>query len=122
MYKGKNNVLNAILKALRQLLCKCLLALLMCFFLASCQREDPYLYDRVGFSPGREPYRGAPPVYYPMGNVPNPNIPNSRSYNNPYDFPPRNYQQYYDLDRYYVPPTYYRNIEPEYNTGADLKY
>ncbi len=124
MYKEKNNVLNMSSRALRHLFCKCLLVFIMCFFSNSCQREDPYLYNRVGFTPGREPYREASPVYYPRGSVPSYNRPNSRSYNNPYDFPPRNYQQYQynDLDRYYVPPTYYRNIEPEYNTGADLKY
>jgi hypothetical protein len=40
--------------------------------------------------------------------------PSSRYYNNPYDIPATGYgQPYYDDDQYYVPPTYYRNVEPQ---------
>lgn len=51
--------------------------------------------------------------------------PNSRTYNNPYNYPPRNYYPYYDFDQYYVPPTQYQNIENRSgfsNTGIIGKF
>lgn len=77
-------------------------------------------YDKRGFTPTRfVPYKQ--PTYragYPT--YPNPH---SRSYKNPYDFyhPNPYYPSYYDQDYYYVPPSNYRNIEPDYEFGADQK-
>ena len=43
-----------------------------------------------------------------------PNAARSRFYNNPYDFVRPNYYPTADIERYYVPPNYYRNIERSY--------
>jgi hypothetical protein len=37
--------------------------------------------------------------------------PASRAYNNPYNYPPRNYYPYYDFDQYYTPPIQYQGNE-----------
>lgn len=65
------------------------------------------------------PYNSYPPVYqqYPQG-APYQTLQyqggGSRYYSNPYAIPPAapNYQRY-DVDQYYVPPTYYNNIEQQ---------
>ncbi len=103
----------------------------MCLLLlSSCSNEEVYLYDRSDFLPSRQrvidPYRNNPyrniqqPYDMRYGGF----VPNSRSYNNPYDFSQQqgNYP-YYDTERYYVPPSYYRNVEPSYDTGgSSMKY
>lgn len=43
-----------------------------------------------------------------------PSAARSRFYNNPYDFVRPNFYPVPDIDRYYVPPNYYRNIERSY--------
>jgi len=96
-----------------------LVALLSCM-LFSCGGQDHDTYDNTGFAPTRfVPYRQ--PAYNP-GYRAYP-TPNSRSYRNPYQFQHQNpyYPSYYDQDQYYVPPTNYRNIEPEYDFGTDQK-
>lgn len=40
-------------------------------------------------------------------------VPGSRFYSNPYAIPPTTQYPQYDADQYYVPPTYYQNIEPD---------
>jgi len=46
-------------------------------------------------------------------------VPGSRFYSNPYAIPPSSRYQRYDTDQYYVPPTYYNNVEPQrQNTNA----
>lgn len=49
--------------------------------------------------------------------------PNSRQYNNPYNFP-NDYRQkgVYDYDQYYVAPIQYYNIEPERKNVINNKY
>ena len=42
-------------------------------------------------------------------------VPGSRFYSNPYAIPPSNQYPQYDADQYYVPPTYYQNVEPEFD-------
>lgn len=79
--------------------------------LFSCAQKEVYLYDKTGT---------LPVTYQPY------NAPYSRAYSNPYAQPPRNYQPYYDYDSYYVPPTYYKNIESiprvnSYGTASDTK-
>lgn len=37
----------------------------------------------------------------------------SRYYSNPYAMPPSNQYPNYDVDQYYIPPTYYNNVEPQ---------
>lgn len=103
-------------------------------FLSSCQSsEEVYLYDKSGFLPGRAAspatfqnqnyYQRAPQPFNPYNTV----APNSRAFSNPYDFPQQGqdtYYPYYDTERYYVPPSYYRNVEPTYGSpgGMDMKY
>lgn len=90
--------------------------------LFSCAQKDVYLYDKTGTTPASRYGRAA---YYPQNYRPY-NSPYSRAYTNPYAQPPRNYQPYYDYDSYYVPPTYYNNIESipsvnSYGTASDAK-
>jgi len=94
-------------------------------FLSSCTADEVYLYDKSDFLPNRQisdPYRGnnyQQRQYNNIGGF----TPNSRSYNNPYEIRQQGYYPYYDTDRYYVPPSYYRNVEPTYNSGgANTKY
>lgn len=114
--------------------CCCQICLIITLLIASsCKRDDVYLYDKTGFVPGREPMNSynRPPFqnqqYYDPRFQPAPRNfgyqPNSRSYSNPYDFPSQqNFYPYYDSERYYVPPNYYRNVEPDYNSSVDMKY
>jgi len=100
----------------------------LCLFLLlfSCKTDEVYLYDSSDFLPGRQravdPYRAnsyRQQPYSNYGNYP----PNSRSYSNPYEIRQGGYYPYYDTERYYVPPSYYRNVEPNYNSGgASSKY
>jgi hypothetical protein len=108
----------------------------LCFSCAS--DEEPYLYDRYGFDPGTRPdsnsnyYRQPQPSYpqqyspappYPVPAQPynaNPYqvypSPGSRFYGNPYAIPPSSYYPpQYDVDQYYVPPTYGYGIENQQN-------
>ncbi len=134
-------------------------AILLLLVINSCNKGDPYLYDRTGFDRDARPVvapnpnvRTSAPEYYqqqpqygnsyqqvplgyapaspypqqyqnqqvPLGYAPIPSYPpqyqqgGSRYYSNPYAIPPANnyYPQRYDVDQYYVPPTYYNNVEP----------
>lgn len=90
---------------------KILLPVAFCLLILSCKTEEVYLYDKTGFSPERRYYtpypNNAPTRYDSYGR------PHSREYQNPYDFPPKKYYPYYDSDQYYVPPSYYHNIEAQ---------
>lgn len=95
-------------------------------------RVAPDYYYRQPQYPYQQPY---PPQPYPPQAAPYPyqqpyppqypqRIPpqgGSRFYSNPYAIPPSDYYPQYDADQYYVPPTYYQNIEkpPEFiNRGS----
>lgn len=92
------------------------------FSLFACSSDDGSYnsngetgYVPTRFVPYRQSaYRSQYPVY---------RTPHSRSYQNPYDFqyPNPYYPSYYDQDNYYVPPSHYRNVEPDYEYGADQK-
>jgi hypothetical protein len=56
----------------------------------------------------------APPAQYPARVQPA-----SRFYSNPYAIPATSRYPQYDADQYYVPPTYYRNIEQP-NNNSDI--
>ncbi len=60
----------------------------------------PYYYpqQQQGYYPPASPYP-------PQGG--------SRFYSNPYAIPAATQYPYYDADQYYVPPTYYNNVEPQ---------
>lgn len=95
--------------------------LISTFWLISCTTKslkDEYLYDKIGFAPGSAPKNKTlpnintiPPTYYNKNDY---SVPASQYYSNPYAIPPSNYQERYDLDRYYVVPNVYRNIEGNY--------
>lgn len=111
-----------------------LITIIFLFALTACYKDDPYLYDRVGFDQdGRPvvapnpnaPVRVTPDYYYRQPTYPSyyqaqPYRQNayqgdyggSRYYSNPYAMPPQQNYPYYDGDQYYVPPTYYNNAEP----------
>lgn len=100
------------------------LVVVLMLMLCSCGgNSDPYdndIYNKTGYVPTRyTPYRQ--PAYSPT--YPVYRNPYSRTYQNPYEFQHQNpyYPSYYDQDQYYVPPSNYRNIEPEYDFGADQK-
>lgn len=95
------------------------------FLLFSCESDDGAFsydtYDKTGFTPTRyAPYgqRTYRPAYVPAYQNPY-----SGAYRNPYEMYHQNpyYPSYYDQDYYYVPPTNYKNIEPEFDYGADQK-
>lgn len=72
-------------------------------------QQAPQAYAPIPYQP-QYPAYAQPPVYpqqYPQQG-------GSRYYSNPYAISPSNnyYPQRYDVDQYYVPPTYYNNIEP----------
>lgn len=71
-------------------------------------QQAPQAYAPIPYQP-QYPAYGQPvyPQQYPQQG-------GSRYYSNPYAIPPSNnyYPQRYDVDQYYVPPTYYNNIEP----------
>lgn len=62
-----------------------------------------------------QPYPQYPQQYYPptYGSAPYQVYPNagSRFYSNPYAIPPSPYYPQYDVDQYYVPPTYSYGME-----------
>ncbi len=72
-------------------------------------QQQPYYQQQYAPSP----YQQVPQGYgyrpqSPYGQV----APGSRFYANPYDVPPApQYYGRYDTDQYYVPPTYYNNVE-----------
>jgi hypothetical protein len=86
---------------------------------SSCSKDNnANLYEGTGLkssipAPGSYSY---PAIYNPYAK------PYSRAYSNPYQPAPYNYSPYYDYDQYYVAPTNYRNVEPNYGSGADTKY
>ena len=96
-------------------------------FLFACESDDGAYdfdtYDKTGFSPTRNaPYNGIAYPTYRQGRPVYTN-PYSRVYRNPYEFKHQNpyYPSYYDQDYYYTPPTNYRNVEPDFDFGADQK-
>jgi len=93
-------------------------------FLFSCKTEEVYLYDKTGFKPARPAfYLSTDPGYsgYKRPIYQGYNSPYSGAYQNPYDFPPQNYRPYYDYDYYYIPPSQYKNVEPEFERGVGGK-
>lgn len=66
------------------------------------QQPAPYYYPP---QQQQQPayYQPAPRYQQPQGG--------SRYYSNPYAIPPSSQYPNYDADQYYVPPTYYNNIE-----------
>lgn len=122
---------------MRAILLRIFRILSLIILLNSCSSNDEvYLYDRTEFIPSRQPsynsqnnmaptyYQAQPqippqmPQYNPYHQYP----PNSRAYSNPYDFPSQGYYPYYDNERYYVAPSYYRNVEPVSNQVGSMKY
>jgi len=63
----------------------------------------------------RQQYINAPVKNYNSQNIQGSRVPNSRFYDNPYDIPDPNFYPTQDIDRYYVPPPYYQNIERSYS-------
>lgn len=120
--------------SVKKLLTKGFCGIVLCIFVFSCARTDEevpeqkpqmqnfnqypseqYYYGQPG---GQVPYQQAPQPYYyqqPQSYYP-PVAPyqpqgGSRYYSNPYAIPPSSQYPYYDADQYYVPPTYYNNVE-----------
>jgi hypothetical protein len=86
----------------------------ICFFaLCSCGIEEPYPFDKTGFTTRRAPYPQAAPKQYPEQPYAAPYYqPNSGANSDPYaQYPQQNYYPYYDYDYHYVPPANYRNVE-----------
>lgn len=77
---------------------------------------DYYYRQRAYNPPQQQQYGSPPPSPYYGGNV----APGSRFYSNPYAIPPTTQYPYYDADQYYVPPTYYRNIEKDQRSPAEV--
>jgi len=81
-------------------------------------RQPTVNYQRDQYYSGTAPYI-APQSYAPYTQ------PYSRGYKNPYNAPPRTYYPYYDMDQYYVPPTYYNgyynNVEKERGNESALR-
>lgn len=79
-------------------------------------------YGNQGYVPTQpvyqqQPYYQQQQPYYQQQQYRSPYqqrvVPGSRFYSNPYAIPPSTQYPQYDADQYYVPPTYYQNIEPE---------
>lgn len=82
------------------------------------QNPNPYYYQQQQYQPPQ--YQPQPYYYYPpqpQYKQPYQQQPyggaGSRFYSNPYAIPPSPQYQQYDADQYYVPPTYYNNVEPQ---------
>ncbi len=100
------------------------------------QNQNPYyqnqqpIYQQPYQTPQTLPnyYQGVPSYYYqPQPYQQQNQTGGSRFYSNPYAIPPSNqYPNYYDSDQYYVPPNYYKNVEPTNNnnlrSGASEKF
>ena len=94
--------------------------------------RQPYQQNyQQGYQQQPQMYASPPPVYQQPVYAPPPNYPpqyqgggGSRYYSNPYAMPPSTYYQRYDGDQYYVPPTYYNNVEtpPKQLNQTDLSY
>jgi len=95
----------------KHLLC-CVTAL--CFVSFSCSNTG---YDSYTGAVYNNKYNQTPD-HYPK-SYQQYGRPNSGTYRNPYQSPPRNYYPYYDHDYYYVPPINYRNTEPSTYGGPD---
>jgi len=73
------------------------------------QQQPSYPQQQQQQYPQQQYGQQQPAPYYPPQNS---TPPGSRFYSNPYAMPPStNQYQYYDGDQYYVPPTYYNNVE-----------
>ena len=80
-------------------------------------------YGNQGYVPAQPRYQQQQPYYqqqqpyYQQQQYRSPYqqnvVPGSRFYSNPYAIPPSTQYPQYDADQYYVPPTYYQNVEPE---------
>lgn len=83
------------------------------------QNPNPYYYQQPQYQPPQ--YQQQPSYYYPPQQQyqqpyqPYGGAAGSRFYSNPYAIPPSPQYQQYDADQYYVPPTYYNNVEPQGN-------
>lgn len=95
--------------------------------------SDQQYYNSGRGSPSQDSYQNRQAIprthpYYPSQNYfyqgepyyqqPYPAEPGSRFFSNPYAIPPSGSYlpypyPYYDTDQYYVPPSYYNNVEPE---------
>jgi hypothetical protein len=87
------------------------------------QPYQPQAYQPVYQPPMYQPqYQQMPPqsYYYQQQPTYYPPQGGSRYYSNPYAIPPSSRYPYYDSDQYYVPPTYYNNLEKQvYGNSAD---
>ena len=96
---------------------------------APAQNSNQYYYGQPQYQrPYQQqyqqpaPYYYAPqqPAYYPPAS-PYGQQGGSRYYSNPYAIPPSTQYPNYDADQYYVPPTYYNNIESQQsNTSKQI--
>ena len=103
--------------------CRILFLIFFGLLIFSCREDVLYPYDKNKLGNPIYPDSGHNHLGY--GNQNRQSYDNSRSqpysrgYSNPYNFPPHNYYQYYDSDQYYVPPTGYNNVEPQYPQSGD---
>ncbi|MBP7709553.1 MAG: hypothetical protein KA100_00600 [Rickettsiales bacterium] len=79
------------------------------------QNSSQYYYGQPQY---QRPYQQPSPYYYPPQQpsyyppaTPYSQQGGSRYYSNPYAIPPSTQYPNYDADQYYVPPTYYNNVE-----------
>ncbi len=75
-------------------------------------RSDQYRQQYIDRSTAR-----SRSMYNPKSQIPR-NTANSRFYNNPYENPNPDFYPSGDIERYYVPPPYYQNIERSYAVPA----
>ncbi len=78
------------------------------------QYRRDYIQKNVGNNLVR--FRSNQPMQRGGGNY------GSRFYNNPYDLPDPNLYPNGDMERYYVPPPYYQNLERSYSVPASSPY
>jgi hypothetical protein len=71
--------------------------------------QQPAPYQNQYYQP---PYSAAPYQIYPNAG--------SRFYSNPYAIPPSPYNPQYDVDQYYVPPTYSYGVEQNYGNRSSI--
>ncbi len=76
------------------------------------QQQMPYQQPQYYYPQQPVYYHPYPPVMAPGYNNYG-NTGGSRFYSNPYAIPASAQYPNYDADQYYVPPTYYQNVEPQ---------